>query len=147
MGATKVLKSLNQASVVFNSPAWGWAFSFQAPLLRNQLPVWALETDSLLNFKLLVLIVRAASSEPEPSLSRAILGSGCWKTSHDALGLPLLSFARYCMSVGFEFSRFLTPFCKYFWVSNSSCHHYCKHYYDYCLRSFRIGSGWLFYHF
>lgn len=70
----------------------------------KQLPVWVQETDTLstlkISFKLsflIKLIVRAGSGDPEPSLSYAAIGSGCWWTSHDALlSSPLPSFHSWC---------------------------------------------------
>uniref|UniRef100_A0AAZ1XD75 Ion transport domain-containing protein n=1 Tax=Oreochromis aureus TaxID=47969 RepID=A0AAZ1XD75_OREAU len=61
----------------------GRAFSFQAPLLWNQLPVWIQETDTISTFKirlqtflLLKHIVRAGPGDPESSLSYAAIDVG-----------------------------------------------------------------------
>lgn len=70
---------------VFKSRTGGRAFSFQAPLLWNQLPVWV-QSDTLFTFKIRVQTFffdktsRAGPFDPEPSFSL-----GCCGISHDVL--------------------------------------------------------------
>jgi len=73
---------------VSKSRMGGRAFSYQAPPLLNQMPVWVQEASLLLRlglklFFLIKLVVRDCSSDPETSLSYIAIGLDCLGTSYD----------------------------------------------------------------
>ena len=103
-------------------------FSYQAPLLWNQLPVYIQKAHTLSTFKIRLktflrkLIVRDGSGDSETFHSYAAIDLDCWGTSDDATLITLLSFTLHVViNLCFFFSADIPGQVLWSWLFPLSC--------------------------